>query len=285
MGLRFAPAMIPAIIVRRVEWRGWTSATRRDPALLSDQPISPLRTAMLAQVFGGLIAVGLIALVYPKLFAWPLAVACIQGSFAAFSSHKLDAPPWWLPIHVVFIPLVVLASDLGLHPGWYLAAFLTLLLIFWRTDQSRVPLYLSNGQTAAAVAALLPPTPCQVIDLGCGNGTLLNMLAHQRPDCQFVGIEHAPLPWLWAKVATLRRANCRVRYGDFWQQHLGKFDLVYAFLSPAPMPRLWAKAKAEMGATAILVSNSFVVPEVAPDHVVAVPDRRATQLFCYRPGG
>lgn len=269
----------------RVEWRGRHSPLRQDPDLIPDQPISPLRTAILAQIFGALIGVGLVMLIYPRLFAWPLVVACIQGLFAAFSAYKLDAPFWWLPIHVGFMPLMVLASGLDLNSGWYLAAFLFLLLVFWRTDRSRVPLYLSNKQTAAAVAALLPPRPCQVIDLGCGDGALLNGLARLRPDCQFLGIEHAPLPWLWARLATLGRANCQIQYGDFWRQRLGEFDLVYAFLSPVPMPRLWSKAKAEMTHGALLVSNSFAIPEIAPDRVVAVPDGRATRLFCYRPGG
>ena len=31
--------------------------------------------------------------------------------------------------------------------------------------------------------------------------------------------------------------NLKIRRGDFWRQPLDNFDVVYAFLSPAPMPR------------------------------------------------
>jgi hypothetical protein len=247
--------------------------------------IPPLRAALVAQVLGGLTAVGLVALFHPKLFQTPLAVAGVQALCAAFTSRKLDAPPWWLPIHLAFMPLAVLVSGLAIQPGWYLAAFALLLLVFWRTDRSRVPLYLSNGKTAVALAGLLPAQPARVIDLGCGNGALLRKLARLRPDCQFLGIEHAPLPWLWARLSCLGRANCRIRYGDFWQQSLRDFDLVYAFLSPIPMARLWAKAGAEMQVGALLVSNSFAIPGVAPETTLQVADRRATRLFCFRPGG
>lgn len=253
--------------------------------MTSEPTIPPLRAAVIAQSLGTLIAIGLVALAYPRLFQTPIAVAGIQSLCAAFTSHKLDAPPWWLAIHLVFMPLVVLASGLGVHPGWYLTAFVALLLVFWRTDLSRVPLYLSNEKTATAVAALLPNGPCQAIDLGCGNGALLRTLARLRPDCRLVGIEHAPLPWLWARVACLGLANCQIRYGDFWRQSLHDFALVYAFLSPAPMPQLWAKANTEMVAGALLVSNSFAVPGIPAEGTLQVADRRATRLFCYRPGG
>lgn len=255
------------------------------------EPIPPLRAAIIAQVLGGLIAVGLVALVFPRILRsgeasliFLLGAAAFQGACAALVSHKLDAPRWWIAIHLAFMPLAVLASRLPVAPGWYLAGFVVLLLVFWRTDKSRVPLYLSNAATAKALAGLLPATPCHVIDLGCGSGGLLRRLARARPDCEFLGIEHAPLTWLWARLAATGLPNCRVRLGDFWGQNLGLFDVTYAFLSPAPMARLWAKAGAEMRPGSLLVSNSFAIPGVEPANTVEVPDRRGTRLLCYRPG-
>ena len=247
-------------------------------------PASPLRTAILAQVLGSIVAAGLVQLAWPGLWQMPLAAALVQGFCAALASHKLEAPPWWLAIHLVFAPLAVAAGMLDIAPGWYLAAFVVLLLVFWRTDKSRVPLYLSNAATAQALAALLPPRPCHVVDLGCGTGGLLRHLAQARPDCEFLGLEHAPLPWAWAKLNTLGLANVQIRRRDFWPQHLGLFEVVYAFLSPVPMARLWEKARNEMHAGGLLVSNSFAVPDVDPAQVVDVADRRATRLYLYRPG-
>jgi SAM-dependent methyltransferase len=129
---------------------------------------------------------------------------------------------------------------------------------------------------------MIPAQTSRVIDLGCGNGTFLRRLARLRPDCEFVGIEYAPLPWLWSGLTCARLGNCRIIRGDFWSRPLSDYDLVYAFLSPVPMARLWAKAGAEMKAGSLLVSNTFVVPGQEADVVIQVDDRRGTVLHCYR---
>ena len=240
-----------------------------------------MRSALAAQILGGG-AVFAFALVAPSLFDAPLLAAALQGVCAAAVSHKLRTPAWWLPIHLAFLPAVVLAQRLEIAPGWYLAAFVLLLLIYWRIDRSRVPLYLSNADTARALLQLLPAKPCRVADLGCGHGGLLRRLARARPDSAFLGIEHAPLPWLWARLAGRTLPNLCIRYGDFWNDPLTLYDVVYAFLSPTPMAALLRKARAEMRGGALLVSNSFAVPDAEPERVVEVADRRATQLYCYR---
>lgn len=213
----------------------------------------------------------------------PFLLALLQGGIAAMISLRLRAPTWWQPIHLAFMPLVVAVQRLDIAPGWFLAAFVLLLLIFWRTDKSRVPLYLTNTATADALLKLLPATPCRVLDLGCGDGSLLRRLATARPDCRFIGIEHAPLTWLLARLRSLGRPNLTVRRADFWNEPLQAYDVVYAFLSPAPMLELWSKTCAEMAPGSLLVSNSFEVPGIEAEATVAVADRRNTRLFLYHP--
>ena len=247
---------------------------------------SPFAAALLAQAGGAatvlVLAFALTQTTQLAFWQFPLVPALIQGMVAALIALWQRAPRWWLPIHLGFMPLAVFVHSLDIAPGWFLAAFVLSLLIFWRTDQSRVPLYLSNRRTAAALVAQLPAAPIKLIDLGCGTGSLLRHLAKARPDCRFVGIEHAPLPWLLAWISTRGLANVTTRRGDLWQEPLNDHDFVYAFLSPAPMPRLWHKACTEMTAGATLVSNSFAVPEIVPDAEIEVNDRRATRLYFYR---
>lgn len=250
---------------------------------------APLRAALLAQL-GGAAVVGVFVLLLSRLASAdfsgiPLLLALLQGGIAATIAYRQGVPLWWVPIHLVFLPLAVVVQRAEIAPGWFLAGFVLLFLVFWRTDKSRVPLYLSNRPTAAALAALLPARPCRVLDIGCGDGGLLRRLARARPDCHCVGIEYAPLPWLLAKLRCLGLANATVRFGDFWDEPLAGYDLVYAFLSPAPMPRLWAKVGAEMSPGTRLVSNSFAVPGVEHEELVRVADRRATRLYLYRAPG
>lgn len=244
---------------------------------------SPPRNALLAQLLGAALVAGLAWLFFPALLDRPLALAAAQGLAAALVSLLLRGPAWWLPIHLGFMPLAVLALGLGL-PSWvWLAGFLAMLMTFWRTDRSRVPLYLTNAMASEALAALLPATPVAVVDLGCGDGGLLRRLARARPDCRFVGFEHAPLPWACARLRCRGLPNVEIRFGDFWSHPLGGYALVYAFLSPVPMHRLWIKAKSEMRADALLVSNSFAVPDIPPESTVEVADARQTRFYCYRP--
>ncbi len=238
--------------------------------------------ALVAQISGAGLALAVIGL-WPATLDRPLALAAGQGVAAALAAHLLGAERWWLPIHLAFAPALVAASGLALAPGWYLAGFVLLALVYWSTFRSRVPLYLSNAATAEALLALLPRDEgLRVVDLGAGTGALLRRLAAARPDARFLGIEHAPLPWLLARLATRGRANCTVARGDFWRHGLADCDVAYAFLSPVPMARLWEKARAEMRPGTLLVSNGFPVPAVAPGRLIEVGDGRRTRLYCYR---
>lgn len=210
-----------------------------------------------------------------------LLLALIHGLCALLVAAVMRLPRWWWLISFLFAPLAVLALSLGLPPWVWLLGFVLLLLVFWRTDTSRVPLYMSNFSTTERLVALLPVVPCRLIDLGCGDGSVLRQLAHARPDCQFFGLEHAPLTWAWAWIWGLHLPNLHIGYGSFWGHSLADYDVVYAFLSPVPMSRLWAKACAEAKPGTLLVSNSFAVPSIAPTRQVHVDDSRETCLYVY----
>jgi SAM-dependent methyltransferase len=239
-----------------------------------------LLTALLAQLGGAGIGAALFYAM-PELLAMPLLAALVLGACAAIVSHALGAPRWWQPIHLAFAPLVLLGLWADLPPLLWLILFATCLAVFWRTDVSRVPLFLSNLKTTEAVAVLLPAIPSFVLDAGCGNGTHLARLAQLRPDCEFVGIEHAPATYLLARVLTAKYTNVHIRYGDFWKQRFTPFDVIYAFLSPVPMEALWQKACAEMRPGTRLISNSFAIDSVPASRVISVDDARQTQLYLY----
>lgn len=244
--------------------------------------MSPLRTALLAQTAGTLIFLAIAKAVGIDLLSLPAPWALGQGVCSALVSFKLGAPRWWLPIHLVFLPLALSLNRLGIHPAVWLGGFFLLYLVFWRTDKSRVPLFLTNAKTAKALAALLPIEPCNCVDLGCGTGSLLQRLAQSRPDCRFVGIEHAPIPFFIAWLRSRHLDNMTVRRSDFWQTDLQPYQFLYAFLSPVPMSSLWEKASKEMNASSLVISNSFPIPDVPPSEEIEVADSRKTRLYCYR---
>lgn len=238
--------------------------------------------ALAAQLIAWTLAgVGCIALGQPLAASLPLAV--FQGVLAAAIGALLGSERWWIAIHLAFSPALIAALRLDLPPAFPLAVLAGLTFVFWTTFRGEVPLFLSSRAAADALLGLLPQRAgLQVIDLGAGTGGLLRRLAQARPGARFTGIEHAPLPWLAARLNARGLANLAFRRGDLWRQPLAGQDVVYVFLSPRVMPRLWEKARAEMRPGSLLVSSSFPVPNVVPEQVVEVADRRGTTLYCYR---
>ena len=241
---------------------------------------APLRAALGAQLGGAVLRL-LLLQALPHMDPWLL--VGLQGLAAMLIAMLLRLPSWWWLISLLFAPLAQGGVALNLPPWIWLFGFILLFLVFWRTDASRVPLYLSNAATGEALTGLMPRQACRLIDLGCGDGRLLRQLARQRPDCQFVGWEHAPLTWAWAWIASRRLPNLHIRLGSFWDHSLAEYDCVYAFLSPVPMRRLWDKAQQEMVGGALLISNSFAVPEIVAQTVCQVEDARQTRLYIYEP--
>lgn len=252
---------------------------------LPDAGRFPIFRAVLAQGVGAALAFGIAGTLRPDT---PLVtVLAAQGVIAAVLGLKLGLARWWIPLNLLLPPLVPLA--LGLHlPAWiYGVAFLALVLVQWNSAGERVPLYLTNRKTWTALADLLPERQgFSAVDLGSGIGGTLLFLAARRSDGRFKGIESAPAPFLLSELRRLLSSSCTAtfQWGDFWGEDLGGYDFVYCFLSPEPMPKLFEKARAEMKAGSLFVSNSFEVPGHAADRVVEVGDRRGTRLHVWRMG-
>lgn len=201
------------------------------------------------------------------------------GISASLVAWLWKLPSWWRLINLLFVPGLWLASSAEIDTGWYLAGFVLLALTSWGAVRTRVPLFLSSPQATMVLAKQLPPN-ASFIDLGCGLGGPLSHLARLRPDVRLQGIEAAPLNWLIARLRLGKRAT--IRLGSLWDTDLGKCDVVYAYLSPAPMARLWQKARAEMRPGSLLISNSFPVPGVPPSESIELHDLSHARLLIWR---
>lgn len=174
-------------------------------------------------------------------------------------------------------------SSLEIPPVWFLLAFVLTLLVFRGAAEGRIPLYVSNTPTTDALSRIIDRERCsRFVDLGAGLGDVVLRLARTCPDAQIAGIENAPLTWLIGRLRTARQPNCNWAWGNLWRTDLSRFDVTYAFLSPAPMADLWVKAIHEMHPGSLFISNTFAVPDVVADQIVEVDDARRTRLYCYR---
>lgn len=249
----------------------WTLHRRLPPAVLA--------LGLHVPVWGGLLLICLTAPFGCDLsLPWPFLA---EGLLAWGLSRWLGLPAWWQMINLLFFPLSWLLGCNDIEPVWYLAGFLILALTSLGSVFTRVPLFLSSQRVVEALAQRLPSDPgLRLIDLGCGLGGPLAGLARLRPDLLLHGVEAAPLNWLFSRLRLDGRA--RIRFGSLWDEDLSRYDVVYAYLSPAPMARLWAQARRQMRPGTLLISNSFEIPEVAPDEVLELDDLARSRLLLWR---
>ncbi|MDA8260550.1 MAG: class I SAM-dependent methyltransferase [Betaproteobacteria bacterium] len=231
-------------------------------------------------------AVLLTALLY-SLFPYQAALwqfALAQGAIAALLSILWRQPAWWPPLHVGFMPAVLLASQTKMPAWMYLAAFLLLVLFYWSTFRTRVPLYLSDRKAWRALTSLLPEaSEFRFVDLGSGLGGVPFYLEPRFPQGRLFGTEIAPGPWLVSRVrAWLKRSRVKFMRCDYARLNLADFDVVFAFLSPVAMPGLWQQAQAQMRSGSLFVSLSFAVNARQPDHVMNLAEGARHTLYAWR---
>lgn len=236
-------------------------------------------------LFGSMLSAGLLGVLLP----WSLTlqqVIWLQGVIAALISLQLfHLPIWQGVIYLLFLPLLLWAVvTLDLSATWYLAGFVGLVLVYGGIYRTRVPLFLSSQQAINTLVQLLPQDHrFKMIDLGSGCGGLIGRLAKILPHGVYHGVEMALLPcWISKLRGALSGQHCQFQWESIWQQDLSEYDVVYAYLSPVPMARLWEKICQEMRPGSLFISNTFAVPEVVPDRCIPLDDLSGAVLYIWR---
>ena len=241
--------------------------------------LPPILRALLAQAlaFAGLVVMARLGLRFPSP-VWVL----LQAVMTVFLSRWMDLNPRWIFMQAA-LPFLVWALWGLPIPAWvYLALFLALALVFGGGLLSRVPLYHASRDAWEKLEGLVPDRlGLRFVDLGCGFGGPVAHLARARPDGSFVGVEASPFTWLVAWMRCLPRRNAHIRLGSLWRTDLAGFDMVYAFLSPVPMPALWAKVRRELKPGGRFISHSFEVPGETPQRVIPVAGREGARLLVW----
>lgn len=243
----------------------------------------PIIGAVIAQLAAGVMVVALSAVLTGRLDASSLfwGGLIVQSVGAAAVTKLLGMPVWWVWISLCFPAALVLAINAGDLPAWpFGIGFVVLYLVFSNTARERVPLYLTNRQTTGALLSLMQQRGAKrFVDLGSGLGGVVRALDGE--DRQARGVESAPMVWFVSVVLSKIERRGQILRQDIWSADISDADIVYAFLSPEPMPQLFDKARREMKPGSLLVSNSFAVPGVDATEIWELVDRRKTRLYLY----
>lgn len=226
----------------------------------------------------------LLAFYFVAPLAQPLQWAALQAGAAWLLAALARQRGLALWQHLLFGPLLMLAVWLALPPWLYLLAFGLTYAVSRNAVTEQVPLYLSSRESTAVLAGWLPQG-ARVLDLGSGNGRVVLELARLRPDVQVTGVENAILPWLYSRCRHAlagRPANAQLLYGNFWQQDWAAFDVVHAFLSPAPMARVWQQFLNKCHPNSALISNTFTIDSREPDQRLPLQGILQKELLIWR---
>ncbi|WP_375588249.1 class I SAM-dependent methyltransferase [Hoeflea alexandrii] len=243
----------------------------------------PIIGAVIAQVAAGVmviaISAGLAGVLDAQSLFWLGLV--VQSVAAALVTRLLGLPVWWVWICLCFPAALALALNAGELPAWpFGVGFVVLYLFFSNTARERVPLYLTNRLTTEALLSLVHQRGARrFIDLGSGLGGVVRALDGEGRHA--TGVESAPMVWLVSALLSKIQRRGEIVRQDIWSTDLSGEDIVYAFLSPEPMPQLFEKARREMKPGSLLVSNSFAVPGVEASEIWELADRRKTRLYLY----
>jgi hypothetical protein len=247
--------------------------------------LQPALAALLIQVVATAAALSLMCLADVAGLGAPWTFwALVQAAIAVLLATASGQAPWWIVIHSMFAPAALLLDRLAPPPWIYLGFAGMLALTNPNALRERVPLFLTGRRAREALLELLPKDdPIVFVDAGCGFGGVVATVGSERPTRRCVGLETAWLPWLVSHIrCALSPNHLKIERRDLWNYDLSEVDVLYAYLSPVPMARLWQKACAQMRPGTLLISNSFVVPDLEAERIIAIDDATGSVLYLYR---
>lgn len=212
-----------------------------------------------------------------------LLIAMMTCMIAGMASYWMELPSWWRWINAGFALAIWFFNSLSLPTWIYLSMFVIFIGFYWDTIRTRVPYYPSHADVWEAVAHEIPADKnCHVLEIGSGFGGFSRELSKRYPHAQFTGLETAPIPWLVSYLrAKFEAAPCTLRRKNYLEEDFGRYDLIFAFLSPAAMLQLQLKATKELIAPAKIVSYMFSWPMTSPLTVSTIALNNDEYLYIF----
>jgi precorrin-6B methylase 2 len=152
-----------------------------------------------------------------------------------------------------------------------LAALLSIFVYFVKTGVPPVPA--TRREIAAAVALLresgIKPSS-KIYELGCGWASMTLGLSRAFPQASIVGLEISPLPYLVAKLRTLRNPRIIITRRDFLAQSFEDADAITAYLGIKSIAELAPRLDLTVRPQTPVVALCFLFRDRQPTNVVSL---------------
>lgn len=120
----------------------------------------------------------------------------------------------------------------------------------------------------------------EVVDLGCGDGSLLFELEEKYPSLRLIGVEISLLPFFIAFGRKVwKRSRVQLRLKNLFRQDLSSADIVFVYLLERAYPRLQKKFAKELSDHAVVIVEAWPFPNVTPRRRLQEPDLLAFMFY------
>lgn len=163
-----------------------------------------------------------------------------------------------------------------------LIGVILLLVCIWTLKNGITPMPTSAKVKRALFQGLPEHLEGTIVDLGSAWGTLCFALAKRYPNCQIIGYETSPIPYLVSRLLTLfvKQKNLTFKRRDFFKEPLSNVSMAICYLYPTAMEKL--KDKLEKEGRVLVVSHTFRIPGWTPAKTIQVNDLYHTKIYFYQ---
>jgi len=122
-----------------------------------------------------------------------------------------------------------------------------------------------------------------VYDLGCGAGDFL-IAARKEFGCgpKLIGYEFSPaLVWLARFRSYIKKTDINFIMGDYLKANISDANVIYLFLVPPVLPKIWQKIKKETKTVTVVVSLSSQIAGVEYYKKIKTNPNKKTSSYFY----
>lgn len=120
----------------------------------------------------------------------------------------------------------------------------------------------------------------RVVDLGCGDGSLLFAITKKYPDIRALGVDISLLPLAigWIRKI-MSRSKVHLRFANLFTTNVRDADVVFIFLLSKAYPRLKAKFATELRDDARVIVEAWPLPDLEPTDTLRDEDQLPVYIY------